>query len=92
MALKSAFKGVCLKLSAYICKFINLSSAAVYGNPASLPINESQILDPFSPYGVHKDMAEQIFKEFYSYWNIRQFVFVYFRLMVQDYVNSYCGI
>ncbi len=36
------------------CKFINLSSAAVYGNPVSLPIRETNSVQPLSPYGFHK--------------------------------------
>ena len=52
------------------CKFINLSSAAVYGNPESLPIKENAKLHPLSPYGIHKMQAEQICQEFYSYYNI----------------------
>ncbi len=35
-----------------------LSSAAVYGNPACLPITEDCRIDPISPYGHHKRMAE----------------------------------
>lgn len=46
------------------CKYINLSSAAVYGNPVSLPVKESQELNPISPYGLHKKMAEEICSEF----------------------------
>lgn len=46
------------------CKFINLSSAAVYGNPQSLPVTESAPIAPMSPYGRHKAMAEAICKEF----------------------------
>lgn len=52
------------------CKVINISSAAVYGNPASLPIRESSPLAPISPYGQHKLMAETICKEFYDYYGI----------------------
>lgn len=52
------------------CKFINLSSAAVYGNPESLPITEDFKLKPLSPYGIHKMQAEQICKEFYDYYSI----------------------
>jgi len=36
------------------CRFINLSSAAVYGNPLSLPVSESHPPTPISPYGFHK--------------------------------------
>ena len=47
------------------CKFLNLSSAAVYGNPESLPVNEEASLHPLSPYGWHKRYAEIICKEFF---------------------------
>lgn len=53
------------------CKFINLSSAAVYGNPEHLPVNEEQALQPVSPYGRHKLMAEEICREFYEYFDIQ---------------------
>lgn len=52
------------------CKFINLSSAAVYGNPERLPIQETQFLKPVSPYGQHKLIAEQICQEFYTYYQV----------------------
>ena len=52
------------------CKFINLSSAAVYGNPESLPIKENFKLSPLSPYGIHKMQAEQICREYNAYYNV----------------------
>jgi len=52
------------------CKLINLSSAAVYGNPAALPINEKVPLKPMSPYGWHKMYSEQICKEYYYLYNL----------------------
>jgi dTDP-glucose 4,6-dehydratase/UDP-glucose 4-epimerase len=52
------------------CKFINLSSAAVYGNPTQLPINEMSQLQPLSPYGIHKLQAEQIVKEFSDFYKV----------------------
>jgi UDP-glucose 4-epimerase len=52
------------------CKFLNLSSAAVYGNPNKLPIAEDASLQPMSPYGYHKVMAENICKEFKEFYNI----------------------
>jgi UDP-glucose 4-epimerase len=42
------------------CRFILLSSAAVYGNPKTLPIKETEQIEPVSPYGFHKSMAERI--------------------------------
>lgn len=41
-------------------RFVFLSSAAVYGNPESLPINENAPVKPLSPYAVHKAMCEQL--------------------------------
>ena len=52
------------------CKYVNLSSAAVYGNPKVLPINETHPLKPISPYGVHKKMAEEICESFYKNFGI----------------------
>jgi len=52
------------------CKYINLSSAAVYGNPQELPIKEEHRLAPISPYGRHKKMAEEICTEFYELYHI----------------------
>lgn len=41
-------------------KFIFFSSAALYGNPTHLPIAEDALVQPISPYGVHKHVAEQL--------------------------------
>jgi UDP-glucose 4-epimerase len=53
------------------CKFIQLSSAAVYGNPAMLPVKEEHALNPVSPYGWHKYYSEQICNEFSTIYNSR---------------------
>lgn len=53
------------------CKFINLSSAAVYGNPQSLPIKENSNLAPISPYGYHKLMSERICEEFHRFFGLQ---------------------
>lgn len=53
-----------LRLNAPNCKFIYLSSAAVYGNPSRLPIDESHPVEPISPYGFHKLQSEQLCLEF----------------------------
>jgi UDP-glucose 4-epimerase len=39
-------------------QFVFISSAAVYGNPARLPITEATGVGPISPYGFHKLMCE----------------------------------
>jgi UDP-glucose 4-epimerase len=52
------------------CRFMNLSSAAVYGNPDRLPVNETALPHPLSPYGIHKLQAEELCKEFYEFFKI----------------------
>jgi dTDP-glucose 4,6-dehydratase/UDP-glucose 4-epimerase len=53
------------------CKFLNLSSAAVYGNPVSLPMTEESAVNPLSPYGYHKMYSEQICKEFFRLFGLQ---------------------
>lgn len=53
------------------CKYLNLSSAAVYGNPTKLPISEKMDITPISPYGKHKKIAEDICNEFYFDFGIK---------------------
>lgn len=45
-------------------RLLNLSSAAVYGNPAHIPIVENSVPAPISPYGWHKQIAENICLEY----------------------------
>ena len=40
------------------------SSAAVYGNPAALPVSEEAAVAPVSPYGFHKAACELIAREY----------------------------
>lgn len=59
----ASFAKACL--DSHVKFVIYLSSAAVYGDPKSLPIEESHPTDPISPYGLTKLMGEEILK-FYS--------------------------
>ena len=52
------------------CRYIHISSAAVYGNPRQLPIREEDSCLPVSPYGWHKLISEQICKEYYLIYKI----------------------
>lgn len=52
------------------CKFLNLSSAAVYGNPHKLPLRESDPINPVSPYGFHKWYAEKICHEYHQQFGL----------------------
>ena len=53
------------------CKVLLLSSAAVYGNPQTLPVHEDAPLCPISPYGFHKKICEILIEEFHSIYGIR---------------------
>jgi len=53
-----------LRLYTPSCRFIFISSAAVYGNPEALPVTETQSSAPLSPYGFHKWQSEKLCLEF----------------------------
>jgi UDP-glucose 4-epimerase len=53
------------------CKFINFSSAAVYGNPQRLPIDENAVCKPISPYGFHKWQSELLLTEYHKFFGLR---------------------
>jgi UDP-glucose 4-epimerase len=45
-------------------RMLFISSAAVYGQPAKLPIDESMPVSPLSPYGYHKKICEVLIEEY----------------------------
>ena len=53
------------------CRFINLSSAAVYGNISVEPLREDAVCNPVSPYGFHKWYAELMCREFAQLFGLR---------------------
>ena len=53
------------------CRYLHLSSAAVYGNPEKLPVREDDRLSPLSPYGAHKMLSEQLCREYHSLYALR---------------------
>jgi UDP-glucose 4-epimerase len=59
------------------------SSAAVYGNPAQLPIREEEPCRPISPYGFHKLAAEQLVHEYGTCHQLRAVVCRIFSLIGQ---------
>lgn len=52
-------------------KFLQLSSAAVYGNPEALPVKELDRTKPLSPYGKHKLLSEQLVTSYSDFFGIR---------------------
>ncbi|MEO6846651.1 MAG: NAD-dependent epimerase/dehydratase family protein [Chthoniobacterales bacterium] len=52
-------------------RVIFLSSAAIYGNPAKLPIVESDEVHPISAYGFHKRMSELLCQEYSQLYGVQ---------------------
>lgn len=59
-------------------KFIFSSTAAVYGNPVTLPIPEDHPKNPTSPYGVSKLMVEDILKWYNQIYGLSSTALRYF--------------
>lgn len=59
-----------LRRHAPTCRFLLLSSAAVYGNPAGLPVTEGHAPSPLSPYGFHKLQCEMLCTEYSRFFNL----------------------
>lgn len=60
-----------LRTAAPECALVLLSSAAVYGSPNRLPIDETTDQQPISAYGYHKRMAEQLCTEYAALHGLR---------------------
>jgi len=59
-------------------KFIFASSAAVYGIPRTLPVLESQPLDPTTPYGLTKLVGENYARLYRRTYGLRTIILRYF--------------
>lgn len=60
-----------LRRSCPAATYVHLSSAAVYGNPAVLPIREDALVAPISPYGWHKHLSETVVLEYAQEFALR---------------------
>ena len=61
-------------------RFVFSSTAAVYGEPESLPIREDDPKQPINPYGHAKWIVEQILDQFARRYDIRYAAFRYFNV------------
>ena len=59
-----------LRRNAPECRFLLLSSAAVYGDPTSLPVSEAHPPAPLSPYGWHKLQCEMLCTEYSRFFKV----------------------
>ncbi|MEM1638492.1 MAG: GDP-mannose 4,6-dehydratase [Desulfurococcaceae archaeon] len=70
---------------------IYISSAAVYGNPVYLPIDEVHPRNPLSPYGLSKLLGEQVV-EFYSKLGLRSSIVRLFNVYGPCQSEAYAGV
>jgi UDP-glucose 4-epimerase len=64
--------------------FIFSSTAAVYGNPRSLPVNETEAPAPISPYGTSKWMTEQMLRDSHAAYGMNYVALRYFNVAGAD--------
>jgi UDP-glucose 4-epimerase len=77
-----------------ISKFIYMSSAAVYGNPEYLPVDEKHPQDPMSPYGASKLSGEKYCAMYYHAFDLPTVCIRPFNIYSprQDPSNPYSGV
>ena len=63
-----------------VTRFVFSSTAAVYGEPANLPITEDAPTEPINPYGRSKLMTEQMLDIFSERYGINHAKFRYFNV------------
>jgi UDP-glucose 4-epimerase len=75
-------------------RFIYASSAAVYGDPVSVPLKETDSARPQSPYGVHKLAGEHLLNVYAATLGISCFALRLFNVYGprQALCNSYSGV
>ncbi len=71
---------LCAARDAGITRIVFSSTAAVYGEPESLPVKESDPKNPINPYGHSKYIVEQFFPDFERQHGINWAAFRYFNV------------
>ena len=69
---------------AEISRFIFSSTAAVYGNPVYVPIDEKHPKLPINPYGKSKLMVEQVLEDYDSAYGLKSVCLRYFNAAGAD--------
>jgi UDP-glucose 4-epimerase len=71
-------------VKANVKNFIFSSTAAVYGNPQTLPVTETETPAPISPYGASKLMTEQMLRDSHAAYGLNYVVLRYFNVAGAD--------
>jgi len=69
-----------IRLSSTKTKFVYPSSAAVYGEHINAPITTHDPLNPASPYGIHKKIAEELCSSYHNHFNINAAIVRFFSI------------
>ena len=70
--------------AAGVDKMVFSSTCATYGNPSSIPMNETHTQSPINPYGRSKLIVEQILKDLDLHQGFRSFILRYFNAAGAD--------
>jgi len=75
-------------------KVVFTSSAAVYGDTDRLPIKEGNVLEPLSPYGLHKLASERLMDIYHRQYGLKYTAARLFNVFGprQDPANPYSGV
>lgn len=65
---------------AEVQRIVFSSTAAVYGEPETVPIDEAQLLHPINPYGQSKLMVEQMLAAYQRAYDVRYAALRYFNV------------
>lgn len=71
---------------------IGASSAAVYGNPKTIPVTEETIPNPISPYGADKLSMEFYLRAFANAFNLNTVSLRFFNVYGSGQSNAYAGV
>lgn len=71
---------------------IGASSAAIYGDPKIVPVNEKTVPNPVSPYGADKLSMENYFKAFSNTYDLNTISLRFFNVYGIGQSNSYAGV
>lgn len=73
-----------MRLKKSVARLVYPSSAAVYGQKNNSPIKESGSLNPVSPYGFHKKIAEDICESYSKNFNLNISIVRFFSVYGND--------
>jgi len=71
-------------VKAEVPRFVFSSTAAVYGNPQSVPVKEEALLQPISPYGSSKLMSEWMLRDSHAAYGLQYVALRYFNVAGAD--------